>query len=139
MKQINKAGPEIIGPLTPPSGLSPRQVRHEMDQGALVLDLRSPAEFARGHIPGALNIGFSPNLSTWAGWLIDPNPLLVLVCPPGRALDGKRRLLRVGLDRVVGTLDGGVEAWRATGEPVESLEETPPSEVVRRMGAPVLP
>lgn len=36
--------------------LSPAQAHSLVERGALLVDVRSPAEFAAGHLPGALNI-----------------------------------------------------------------------------------
>jgi hydroxyacylglutathione hydrolase len=47
--------------------------------GALVLDVRSPDDFAAGHIPGALNVPLrGGSLGTKAGFLIRPNERVVV-------------------------------------------------------------
>ena len=38
------------------SSASPEMLRKQLAEGALVIDVRSPEEFRRDHVPGALNI-----------------------------------------------------------------------------------
>ena len=89
------------------------------DRGARVLDVRSPGEFATGHIPAAANIP----VDQVAAYLTPitataPGPL-VLVCHSGpRAEQAARTLTEAGhTDHVV--LDGGMSAWIAAGLPLE--------------------
>src|SRR6202046_2117513 len=37
------------------------------DAGAQILDVRDPAEYAKGHLPGSINIGLGGQYATWAG------------------------------------------------------------------------
>ena len=48
------------------------------DEGVLI-DTRNMLGFGGGHIAGALNIGASPMLSIWAGWLLDASKPILLV------------------------------------------------------------
>ncbi|MDQ6623974.1 MAG: MBL fold metallo-hydrolase, partial [Verrucomicrobiota bacterium] len=71
MKKLNAAGPEIIGNLPKVAALPTKAFQQAMAAGKSVLvDTRSMLAFGGGHIPGALNIGGSPSLSIWAGWLL---------------------------------------------------------------------
>jgi rhodanese-related sulfurtransferase len=80
--------------------------------GAEVLDTRDPAEFARGHLAGSLHIGLGGRFATWAGTLIPLDRGIVIVATPGREREAAIRLGRVGFDRVLGYLDGGIDAAR---------------------------
>jgi hydroxyacylglutathione hydrolase len=94
MKQINAAGPEVLGRLPIPRGLPPAAFRASAGtDDVVVVDTRSMLDFGGGHIAGALNIGGSPELSIWAGWLLDPGTPAFLV-----------------LDRDEDAPDGGVVA-----------------------------
>ena len=86
--------------------------------GAIVVDVREPDEFASGHIPGAINMPLS---EFRASQLPDPgDKLLVLNCAAGRrsalALD-KCATARAEIDT---HLAGGFGAWRSAGLAVES-------------------
>jgi glyoxylase-like metal-dependent hydrolase (beta-lactamase superfamily II)/rhodanese-related sulfurtransferase len=78
--------------------------------GAQLLDTRSPEEFAAGHLAGSTHIGLGGRFASWAGTLLSPERPIVLVCAPGHEREAAVRLGRVGLDRVLGYLGGGIEA-----------------------------
>lgn len=92
----------------------------ENETGALILDTRMPAEFAKEHIPGSLNIGLNGDFAVWVGTIIDNVPL-ILVCDEGKEKESVLRLGRVGYDKVKGFLKGGVNAWKLAGEKTQSV------------------
>jgi hydroxyacylglutathione hydrolase len=76
-----------------------------------VLDVRSPREFAAGHLAGALNVALSgSSVGTKAGFLLDVDvPVAIHASSPEQAEDAARRLRAVGLLELAGYLVG-VEA-----------------------------
>jgi rhodanese-related sulfurtransferase/glyoxylase-like metal-dependent hydrolase (beta-lactamase superfamily II) len=82
------------------------------DAGAQILDVRDPAEFAKGHLAGSINIGLGGQYATWAGTVLDRAKPIVIVAEPGREQEAALRLGRIGFDHVKGYLDGGMEALR---------------------------
>ncbi len=74
-------------------------------EGAVLLDVRSAAEFGGGHLAGSVNVGLDGRFAQWAGSVVDPRTRVVVVAAPGRAEEAALRLGRVGFDRVVGRLD----------------------------------
>lgn len=78
--------------------------------GALVIDVRDPADFARGHLAGGINIGLGGQYATWAGTILDRERPLVIIAPPGREEEAATRLGRIGFDQVVGFLDSGMQS-----------------------------
>lgn len=89
---------------------------------ALVLDTREPDAFAAGHLAGSLNIGLSGKYASWAGALVSPQRPIVLVCAPGQERESALRLGRIGYDRVLGFLDGGIGALAARPDLVRRTE-----------------
>jgi len=79
-------------------------------EGAQVLDVRQPDEFAAGHLRGALNIGLNGQYATWAGTVLDPARSILLIAEPDREQEAALRLGRIGFDRVRGYLHGGMTA-----------------------------
>jgi hydroxyacylglutathione hydrolase len=126
MKDINRQGPAVLGlanGVPMPSPLAARDATALVDDGAFVIDLRSPEAFAAGHPSGAVNIGFGPRVGYWAGWIVPPAAPLVLVAGhPDQAAEANRQLLRLGFDDVVGYVDGGFDAWRAAEGRVSHVE-----------------
>jgi rhodanese-related sulfurtransferase/glyoxylase-like metal-dependent hydrolase (beta-lactamase superfamily II) len=80
------------------------------DSGAQILDVRDPAEYAKGHVAGSLNIGLGGQYATWAGTLLDRAKPIVIIAEPGREEEAALRLGRIGFDHVKGYLKGGMEA-----------------------------
>jgi len=80
------------------------------DAGAQILDVRDPAEYAKGHLAGSINIGLGGQYATWAGTVLDRTKPIVIVAEPGREQEAAMRLGRIGFDHVKGYLHGGMEA-----------------------------
>lgn len=62
--------------------ISPADAAQMQSSGALIIDVRSPAEFATGHIAGAVNLPLS-RLSGQIGALASPGRTLLLTCNRG--------------------------------------------------------
>ncbi len=91
-------------------------------EGALVLDTRSPQDFARGHIPNAIFIGIDGNFAPWVGALIpDLSQPIIFLADHGREEEVVTRLSRVGYDNTLGYLGGGFDSWVYEGKDVESV------------------
>lgn len=92
------------------------------ETNALVLDTRKPQRFAKGFIPGAVNIGIDGNFAVWVGTLIaDIQQEILIVAEPGREQEVILRLARVGYDHSIGFLEGGMEVWIQRGFEVATI------------------
>ncbi|MGJ5820239.1 rhodanese-like domain-containing protein [Paludibaculum fermentans] len=80
------------------------------DAGAQILDVRDPAEYAKGHVAGSINIGLGGQYATWAGTVLDRAKPIVIISEPGREQEAALRLGRIGFDHVQGYLEGGMAA-----------------------------
>lgn len=85
---------------------------------AVVIDLRSADDFAKGHLPSARHIEFG-ELEAKVGQLVKnkSNPVL-LVCQTGQQSHKALRLVKDAGFAEVHALDGGVNAWQQAGMPV---------------------
>ena len=117
MKKLNAKGPEILGNLPRVPGLPPKAFKEAIEKKAGVLvDTRTMLAFGGGHIPGAMNIGGSPVLSIWAGWMLASNEPILLVLENESDLEEVVRLfIRTGYSKFAGYLVGGMKAWEAAG------------------------
>jgi hydroxyacylglutathione hydrolase len=124
MAAINRAGAPLLGRTLPPLALlSAADVAALMDDGAAVVDVRVGREYDRGHIPGSYNVGIDGPVSAWVGWLIPRGRMIVLVGAEEKDLrKAHRELLRIGFDMVAGVLDGGMDAWTASGREASTFE-----------------
>ncbi|CCK31939.1 rhodanese domain-containing protein [Streptomyces davaonensis JCM 4913] len=100
----------MTAPLTP-TVLTPGQARARL-QEFIVIDVRTPGEYASGHVPGALNLPLDhvrralPELRAAAG--------LLVVCASGARSENACAILAAeGIPAA--TLDGGTNAWAAEG------------------------
>ncbi len=110
--------------------LGPDEVTHEIDRGALIVDLREPAETEAGMIAGAVHAPrgmlefYADPASPYHREEFAPDRRTVLYCASGgRSALGARTLMSLGYSDVA-HLDGGFKAWiAAAGETAASPSE----------------
>lgn len=115
LAEINRRGPDLVAaPQLAP--LDTAQVRRLLADGAYLVDVRPVADYAAGHVPGAVSIPLRAQYATWLGWLLDPDtPIVILRNPDQHPDDILWPALAVGYPLVAGELAGGVAAWSAGG------------------------
>ncbi len=103
------------------------------ETGALVIDTREAQLFAKGFVPNSINIGIDGSFAPWAGTLIPgvDHPLL-LITEAGREEEVVTRLARVGYDRTLGFLKGGLDEWKNAGKDIDQIESISAAEYERR-------
>lgn len=100
------------------SAISAQDLIRLMNQGALVLDIRKPEEFAAGHINGAKHLASDKILSASDTFKRFKDKPVVVYCDSGSlAAAAVRQLLEQGFTKAF-TLRGGFNAWRAENLPV---------------------
>jgi rhodanese-related sulfurtransferase len=120
LPEVNRRGPHLYERLPELERLDVTQLQQHVDDGAALVDVRPIAEFARGHIRGALSIELRPVFASWLGWLVDADRPIVFVLDDNQhRAELVRQCLMVGYEHLAGELDGGMAAWRA-----ESLPES---------------
>jgi len=104
--------------------LSPKEfdaVANETE--ALIIDTRSKDDFRKGFIPNSIFIGIDGSFATWVGTLVpDVKQELLIVADEDRMEEVITRLARVGYDNTIGYLDGGFDAWKASGKEIDTVE-----------------
>lgn len=81
-----------------------------------VLDVRTPQEFAEGHVPGAVNITHDQLASRLAEVPKDKD--VVLYCRSGRRAAMAADVLQANGYERLSHLEGDMQAWVANGRPV---------------------
>jgi len=90
---------------------------------ALILDTRAPEVFAKGFIPNSINIGLEGNFAMWVGEMIpDIKQEILLVTDKDKEEEAIIRLSRVGYDHAIGYLKGGFNAWKNSGNEVDTVQ-----------------
>lgn len=89
------------------------------DASLVILDVRTPEEYAAGHVPGAINIPYT-HLPSRISEVADAGDKdIVLYCAIGiRAEKGAERLRENGFTKLL-HLDGDMKAWEAQKRPLE--------------------
>jgi rhodanese-related sulfurtransferase len=94
--------------------ISARRLSEEVASGSAgaILDVRSRAEFARGHVPGAFHIPFWQVTRKISAMKLPRNERIVVYCGHGpRALIAGAALRRLGFTHIV-YLKGHMAGWR---------------------------
>ena len=133
--QINKQGYETMNAILEHSlkPLSAKEFKELMNDDAVILDTRPAAEFSSGFVPGSVFIGLEGRFAEWAGNLLSFTQPILLVTSPGMEQETIIRLARVGIDKVKGYLDGGIEAWKNDGNEIDLVIDVEPDELLMDM------
>ena len=111
--------------------LSPEGAKRLIDDGATLIDVREPDEFARERIPGARNV----TLSRIDGGALDAAGAkqLIFHCRSGArtAANAERLAARAGTCQAY-VLEGGLDAWKKAGLPVQ-VDRGQPLEMQRQV------
>ncbi len=134
--RLNKEGYEPIDRVMKrgSQALSPDEFEAAVNEtNALILDVREAADFAKGFIPNAINIGLNGQFAPWVGALIpELTQPIALVTPDGQESETVLRLARVGYDQCIGFLAGGFAAWATAGKEVDTVESISAEEFEKR-------
>jgi len=136
MKKLNARGPEILHNLPVVPGLPPKIFKQAIEKNACsLIDTRLMLAFGGGHVPGALNIGGLPELSIWAGWLLEPEKPILLILDTDTKLEQVIRLfMRTGFTKFAGYLVGGMKAWDNAGFYIQEINQVTVHDLAKTNG-----
>jgi rhodanese-related sulfurtransferase len=104
--------------------ITPALAQREIENGALILDVREHDEYTQGHIPGSLWIPLGELSSRLQE--LPHDRLIIVICRTGiRSAQGRDILLTSGFSRVT-SVSGGLQAWMTAGFQVVSGEPSNP-------------
>ena len=119
----NRQGPSLVRDLQGLQRFSVAQLQQAIAAGGTVVDIREAAAFGGAHIPGSINVGFSPQSPTWLGMVVDPQNYIVVVA--ANVFDAEQAILgfrRAGYDRIIGYFIG-MNDWIFSGAQVGFLPQ----------------
>ncbi|MEI7444770.1 MAG: rhodanese-like domain-containing protein [Burkholderiales bacterium] len=93
------------------------QATRLINDGAVVVDVREPAEFAAGHVIDSRNIPVA-QIASRAGELPANKPVIVMCASGSRSTRAAAALRKAGRADVF-CLDGGIAGWQQAGLPVK--------------------
>jgi hydroxyacylglutathione hydrolase len=130
--EINRSGAPALANLAPLPLLTAEEVLAKQKAGAVILDTRPAQQFGAGHIPGAVHIALGGQYASWAATVLGLDKDILLVAEDEEHLEESRmRLTRVGIERVMGTLGGGMAQWAMERRPVAEIAQIPVEELRR--------
>jgi rhodanese-related sulfurtransferase len=100
------------------SAISAQDLIRLMNQGALVLDIRKPDEFAAGHVNGARQLPSDQILNAGDTFKRFKEKPVVVYCDSGSLAAAAVRQLKIQGFTKAFTLRGGFAAWRTENLPV---------------------
>jgi len=136
MKKVNKEGPELLHGLALPEHLAFNQLEQALTRETPLVDTRTAAAFAAGHIPKAINIPYGNSFANWAGWLVDYDTPFYLVAGQQEVADIARDLASIGLDNCAGYFEiATVASWAAAGNALHYYNNVLPSQVADQVSS----
>ena len=99
--------------------------RWRVESGAIIIDVREPDEYNRGHLPGAVHIP-QADLALSLDQLEKTKPYLIACAAGVRSLRATHYLASAGFTNLV-SLQGGTDAWSKAGLPLEGATEAAPA------------
>ena len=102
MKKLNKVDRPLLTSVPKLKQLSNAEMTEAMSKGVKLIDARVKTEFAKGFIPGSINIQGNNSFATWAGWYLNYDEQFILLADESQLDDLTRKLMRIGLDNIMG-------------------------------------
>lgn len=122
---INRDGPARIDQLPTMAELTVEQFKEKMKEaGVQLVDSRQYLAYGSQHIPNSWHLDLNGNFPTFAGWVLPTDKDFLLIADDyQKALESNTWARRVGVDRIVGYLDGGITAWITAGLDTRSITQ----------------
>ncbi len=103
--------------------LPPTEVAERLSRGAVLVDIREPDEFARQHVSGAISAPLSAFEA--ARPAVPAGRQVIFTCRTGMRTGGACERLAAAVNTEAYVLDGGLDAWRLAGLPLENDRKAP--------------
>lgn len=104
------------GPKGSYQNVGPEELYRALEAGAVVVDVRTPEEFAQGHVPGALNLPVEA-IASWADRVPKDKPVYLYCRSGNRSRQAAEYLKKKGYTNLH-NVEGGVLAIERVGYPL---------------------
>jgi len=130
MKRINRTA-AALPKTAPPKTLGVRELEDAVRKKAIVVDTRAAERFARGHVPGTLNIPLGKSFLNWMGAFVPEDEEFALITDADTDDSIKailHDLCKIGLTRVRGIFRGDVtQEWKSRGGALDVVSQIDPA------------
>jgi len=113
--------------------LTGAQLRAELEAGTRILDTRTIDDFAAGHLPGTVNVGFDGRFAETSGMVAEIGEPVALITYPGEEQMAALRMARIGSDNAIGFVN--VRADGVFPDEVADLVTPTPQTTARELTA----
>jgi glyoxylase-like metal-dependent hydrolase (beta-lactamase superfamily II)/rhodanese-related sulfurtransferase len=132
--RLNHDGPPLVAwDKVMPAEVPPRDLGARLAEGAWLVDVRDAAQFARGHVAGAINIGIRGRFETWTGTMIPWGESFLLAGSREEIREAATRLKRIGYDAPAGAVLADEAAWKQANLAPASLKLVKPAVLYQQM------
>jgi hydroxyacylglutathione hydrolase len=121
MKKLNKVDRPLLTTVPKLKQLNNAELTDAMSKGVKLIDARGKNEFAQGFIPGSINIQGNNSFATWAGWYLNYDEQFILLADESQLDDLTRKLMRIGLDNIMGYV-ASTDAYVQAGGKLETVK-----------------
>ena len=121
MKKLNKVDRPLLTSVPKLKQLSNTEMTDAMSKGVKLIDARGKNEFAQGFIPGSINIQGNNSFATWAGWYLNYDEQFILLADESQLDDLTRKLMRIGLDNIMGYV-ASTDAYVQAGGKLDTVK-----------------
>ena len=114
--QVNEAPTQIIENITPPEAFTLIQ-DNQNNPDFVIIDVRTPEEFADGHIENAINLDYYSETFQDELNKLDKNKTYLIYCRSGKRSSNALNIMQELNFREVYNMSGGILEWQAEGLP----------------------
>jgi hydroxyacylglutathione hydrolase len=105
MKKLNKQDRPLLTEVPVLNKFSKEEFLKLYRSGTVVIDTRNKADFARGYLPGSLNVQGNNSFANWMGWVMEYTTPFILMASSDTVEDLTRKLMRIGMDQALGYVE----------------------------------
>ncbi|HZW78289.1 MAG TPA: MBL fold metallo-hydrolase [Flavobacteriaceae bacterium] len=107
MKHLNKVKRPLLVEVPKHPNLTEVELIQAMDKGIKVIDTREMEDFNLVHLRNTINIPGNKSFATWMGWFVNYQEQFILIAEDDKKEDLTRKLMRIGLDNILGFVHPG--------------------------------
>lgn len=134
--ELNRQGAASLKELPALTALPAAEVLRLQSEGVLIVDTRPAMQFAVAHVPGSIHIALSGQYASWAARILGLDARIILAGEePEHIRESQLRLARVGIENIIGYLEGGIAGWIRGGRQLDYIPQISVHELVELMDA----